>query len=572
VRAVSEELPETMSIPVATDTRIGATVDKYKFLKKLGEGGMGAVYEGEHLLIKRRVAIKCLHAHFAQRPDVVARFHREALAATQIGNEHIIEVTDMGVLPDGGAYLVLEMLEGADLALARERAGTMPVRRVIHIATQLCDALGAAHAKGIVHRDLKPENIFLISRGGDPDFVKVLDFGISKFAESADGSGFNTATGMALGTPYYMAPEQARDSKTADHRVDIYAIGVIIYHLLTGRFPIEADSFPVLMMKVVAEAPTPINDVWPAAPAELAQLIDRCLAKAPEDRFQDCASLKAALEPLRSVETRSVPPPAGTPQVDSLAATAEAALATVPKRVTLAVEHEPPPVERGELERTRDASTPDAMPAPPEATERAPTPSAPRSNRSALFGVAALVGLALVAVVIWIAVAPGGRPHDPETPPISRAAPSTGDPARENDSAPGRVRVLVVTDPADAELFLQGSRVANPFAGELPVGEPHRLEARAPGHASEVRELAFYAPQVVRLTLRAEGAPPVVQPEPPVARGSNRPRTPARTDAPTQPRTEAPPEPPRVETPPEPRREEPGLIPPPNRPTKRVAL
>ena len=166
------------------DPKIGMVLqERYRILRKLGDGGMGAVYEGEHVLIKRRVAIKVLHAQFAQNPEIVARFQREAEAATSIGHPNIIEVTDMGRFPDGTAYMVLEFLEGRDWSHDIESHGPQPVGKVIHILTQVCDALTAAHAKGIVHRDLKPENIFLIERRGDPDFVKVLDFGISKIAD-----------------------------------------------------------------------------------------------------------------------------------------------------------------------------------------------------------------------------------------------------------------------------------------------------------------------------------------------------------------------------------------------------
>ena len=188
--------------------------DRYRIVRKLGEGGMGAVYEGEHILIKRRVAIKCLHSQFAQNPEIVARFHREALAATSIGHQNIIEVTDMGRFDDGSVFMVLEFLNGRDWSHDIDNQGAQPVGKVIEIITQVCEALTAAHAKGIIHRDLKPENVFLINRHGTNNFVKVLDFGISKFKDASGGPGkAMTQTGATLGTPYYMAPEQAQGKK-----------------------------------------------------------------------------------------------------------------------------------------------------------------------------------------------------------------------------------------------------------------------------------------------------------------------------------------------------------------------
>jgi len=199
---------ETLVAEGGADPRIGMVLqDRYRISRKLGEGGMGAVYEGEHILIKRRVAIKCLHAHYASSPEIVARFHREALAATSIGHPNIIECTDMGRFPDGAFFMVLEFLDGRDWAADLARSGAQSLGKVVHVMSQVCDALSAAHAKGIVHRDLKPENIFLIKRGADPDFVKVLDFGISKIQ---DNSGDPEApvkskglprSGVARGTP-----------------------------------------------------------------------------------------------------------------------------------------------------------------------------------------------------------------------------------------------------------------------------------------------------------------------------------------------------------------------------------
>jgi serine/threonine-protein kinase len=283
------------------DKRLGMVLqDKYRIVRKIGEGGMGSVYEAEHVLIKRRVAIKCLHAHFTSNEELVARFHREALAATAVGNEHIIEVTDMGALPDGTIFMVLEYLDGRDFASVLDTEGPQRIDRVMHVAAQVCDALVAAHAKGIVHRDLKPENVFLIRRGDAADFVKVLDFGISKFRDSSlqVGSGM-TKTGTTMGTPWYMAPEQAEGRKDIDHRVDLYALGVMLFRALAGRHPFDAETYPKLVMSICNDPPPSLRSFRPDVPEELDAIIRRLLAKQKEERFDDAGSLKAALAPFR---------------------------------------------------------------------------------------------------------------------------------------------------------------------------------------------------------------------------------------------------------------------------------
>jgi serine/threonine-protein kinase len=222
-----------------------------------------------------------------------------AYTATLIGNDHIIDVTDMGDLPDGSPFLVMEFLAGSPLASLCERP--MPVRRTVHIARQICSALGAAHDKGIIHRDLKPENVFLVERNGDPDFVKVLDFGISKMHSSGVDKGL-TRTGMAMGTPSYMSPEQAQGSKNLDHRTDVWALGVILYEMLASRRPFDADSYPLLLMNIVATDPDPIGWYRKDLPPAFADVVMRCLAKAPDARIGSMRDLSEALAPFASFD------------------------------------------------------------------------------------------------------------------------------------------------------------------------------------------------------------------------------------------------------------------------------
>ena len=219
----------------APEALVGSVVDgRYRIERVLGTGGMGAVYEAEHVEIGKKVALKVLHPQFSRQADLVARFRREARAASKVGHPNIVDVTDSGTTPDGDVYFVMERLDGLDLGEVLRHERRVAPDRVVAIGTQVCRALSAAHAAGIIHRDLKPENIFLVSREGVPDFVKVLDFGIAKQDMGNQNSPRRLTTpGIAMGTPEYMAPEQAA-GKAIDGRVDIYSVGAILYEMLTG--------------------------------------------------------------------------------------------------------------------------------------------------------------------------------------------------------------------------------------------------------------------------------------------------------------------------------------------------
>lgn len=270
---------------------------KFRIVRLLGQGGMGAVYEGVHLLIHRRVAIKVLHAAVVQHREAALRFEREAQAAGRIGSKHIVEVLDLGQLPSGARYMVMEFLEGESLGTRLERQHFLSPVELYPIVTQLLDGLGAAHRAGIVHRDLKPDNVFLQNNDGKADFVKLLDFGISKFGDSLGDSGLSmTQTGAVMGTPFYMAPEQARGARAVDHRADIYAAGVIMYECLTGRVPFNASSFNELLFKIALEEPPPLRSLAPHVDEELAGIVARAMARDPGRRFQSAAELRAALD------------------------------------------------------------------------------------------------------------------------------------------------------------------------------------------------------------------------------------------------------------------------------------
>jgi serine/threonine protein kinase len=284
-----------------SDSLVGQILDdRYRIDRLIGKGGMGTVYLAEHVMLRRKVAIKTLHPGLSTTTELITRFHQEALAAAAIGNAHVVGVTDMGRLPSGVFYTVLEYLEGADLAWVIASQGALSVARALDLTVQLCEALSAVHAAGIVHRDLKPENLFLVQRGQQADFLKILDFGICKFHDRDPTTPRLTETGVAIGTPHFMAPEQIEASATLDHRADLYAVGAIMFFMLTGRAPFDAASVLGLFNRICRDLPPDLaserGDISPA----LAAIVTRALAKRPQDRFADAAQLQAALEPLRA--------------------------------------------------------------------------------------------------------------------------------------------------------------------------------------------------------------------------------------------------------------------------------
>jgi len=270
--------------------------NKYRIVRLIGEGGMGSVHEGENTLIARRVAIKVLHQAATTNEQVLLRFEREAQAAGRIGSDHILEVLDMGRLPDGERYMVMEYLDGEPLSARIERLGRMTPGQIAPLMRQALKGLQAAHDAGIIHRDLKPDNIFILrEKAGQTDFVKIIDFGISKF--SALGSDMNmTRTGAVMGTPYYMSPEQAKGSSQVDPRSDVYAVGVIMYEAVTGRVPFDGNTFNELMFKIVLSDPPKLSDAVPELDPTFAAIINKAMARELDARYSSAKELQQALD------------------------------------------------------------------------------------------------------------------------------------------------------------------------------------------------------------------------------------------------------------------------------------
>lgn len=290
------------SLSSAADPLVGIVLDgRYRVSRILGEGGMGIVYEAFHQRLDRKVAIKVLREDFSSRADVVERFRREAKSASRIGHPNIVDVIDFGDTPLGSSYFVMELLEGEDLADLLSREVRLSPSRAVSIAYQCCRALASAHEKGIVHRDLKPENVFLLERGGFPDFVKLVDFGVAKMTELDHTEGAAgrklTRTGMIFGTPEYMSPEQA-NGQPLDHRVDIYALGIILFETLTGSVPFEGESFMAVLSKHAVHPVPPLREVWPGlrVSPELEAVVMRALTKQRDQRFPHMRAFADALE------------------------------------------------------------------------------------------------------------------------------------------------------------------------------------------------------------------------------------------------------------------------------------
>jgi len=298
---------------------IGTVVaNKYRLEREIGSGGMGVVFAATHIHLEQRVALKFLHAH-SQTPETVERFYREARAAVKIQSEHVARVLDIGDL-DGGPYIVMEYLEGDDLENVVKNAGPLPVDDAVRYLLQTCEALAEVHALGMVHRDIKPANLFLAARADGTPIVKLLDFGISKQGWEQDakdaklsGGGRLTQTSAVIGSPRYMSPEQLRSSRDVDVRTDVWSLGVTLFEMLGGDSPFASGTMPEVCASILKDAPISLVGLRPDVPIELENVIHRCLAKKPAERWSNVGELAMALRPFgpTASTTRSIERVAG---------------------------------------------------------------------------------------------------------------------------------------------------------------------------------------------------------------------------------------------------------------------
>jgi serine/threonine protein kinase len=550
---------------------IGQVVgDAYRITRLIGSGGMGTVYEATHLRLPKRVAIKCLNRDLTRNQEAFGRFQREAVLATSLGNRHIVEVVDFNYLPDGSPYMVMEYLDGEGLAACLERRGRLEPAEVLEICGQVVAALSAAHKQDVVHRDLKPDNIFLCP-SDEGVFVKLLDFGVSKIR----GAEQNLTGDLAmLGTPAYMSPEQARgDARAVDHRADVYALGAVVYEMLTGQVAFGGETVYEVVTKIATQMPPPMHLLVPGLPPAADAAVRRALSKDPAERPDSAVELlrlltaafegesipavdlDAALEPhpgdLEALPTviaaaPVLPPeeavvtaaamapidPAAYAQPDFLATTAKS-----PGPLTEPAYPLPPEAEAPALD-ARTAIQASPFPAETFVDQRV-TDRMPQVRRSRagliVVGVVTLLAAA-VAVVVWVMTQP--RPRGPVAEalvPAEDAAPAPASlPSPAPSAKPGeepeaaakepeevpQVRLTLKVTPPKAKVLLDGEPVSGAKVVTSRSAIPRKLEASAPGYQSKTFTVVPSEDRVVRIELRkarAGGRPGRTKAPPPGA-------------------------------------------------------
>lgn len=460
--------------------------ERYRVLRVIGEGGMGTVYLAEHVVLGKHFAIKILRPEYSQREDLVRRFQQEAVAASQIGQENIVDVVDFGRTPEGRLYYAMEALDGESLTATLGRVRRLPVQRAVPVLAQIARALGAAHERGIVHRDVKPDNVVLVQRASG-ELVKVLDFGISMVTGDLARGERITSAGTIVGTPEYMSPEQTV-GEAVDHRADIYAWGVLAYEVLTGTLPFEAESSMKMLLAHRLQAPEPLSARWPDAafPMALETLVMRSLAKSPDERPQSMSEVARELQQLGAalgISTFTPTQPFGTPPATGT----------------------PPPTNP-----TNPAFAPTlpSVPAPSSSTLTEPALAAPRARKPRSQALLALALLALVAGIGggWALVrataprpapavdavplpapAPAALVDPPPAPAVEAPQPVPGP-----HPAPAVRTVHLVTAPAGAKVHADGKLLGTtPLDLEVAEGRPRKVRFALDGYRPARRLVAY---------------------------------------------------------------------------------
>jgi len=459
--------------------------DKYHLTGLLGQGGMGAVYRGEHVVIGKKVAVKFLHADLAGNAEVVKRFYREAQAAAAIGHDGIIDVLDVGISPNGEPYLVMEFLEGESLGDMLARTGPLDLAAALGIVEPALRALAAAHSKGIVHRDLKPDNIFIVRQPSGPPKIKLIDFGISKFAEGG-GAEKLTQTGSVMGTPSYMAPEQARGASSLDHRADLYSMGVILYEMLTGKLPFSGSNFTEIIINILTVEPLPPVQAHPGFPAEATALVLRALAKDPAARPTDAEAMIAEMAVLTAYGGRQE-------RLTRIAADARKITFAGGSLGDKASSPSGPDVAKNLLSQVARARTPAGW---------SGTDALPKGRNRALIAVVVVaavitLGGAGAAVVIW-----GGAGGGAAQP--AAAVPATA----PTPAAPTSASITVKGAPEGALVFFDDVLVTvNPFRVKAaPTSSTMRIQA--PGYEPFLAAVTPTADQEIVVSMQPKKVPP----------------------------------------------------------------
>ncbi len=480
---------------------IGKSIGNYLIKAKLGEGGMGAVYLGEHPLIGKRVAVKVLLEELASKEDIVQRFFNEAKAVNDIGHQNIVDIVDFGKMKNdhGGdiVYFIMEFLDGESLAARLRRTG-LSFKETMHVMMQCCSALTASHAKGIVHRDLKPENIYLCPRGTDKNFIKILDFGIAKL--TGDGAASSkTRTGLVIGTPSYMSPEQCEGKGLIDHRSDVYSLGVVMYELLTGRVPFPGEGFGEILVAHLTKTPEPPSQLNPDIRPEVEAIVLHSIEKDRNRRFQSMAEFAAAVENPEdhlahwSALPGYVAPANSGSNNGTMMMTTDSPTVRGPSGVMATV--------KGPL--TGSAPRPTTLSG--AASEM--SDGLPGRSRAPLF-IGLTLGLAVLGGGGWYFTR--GKPVDPATTttttatttvPTTTTTPEVVPPP----AAPGIV-VTINSTPSGAKVFRAGMNEpegVTPYSLKLKKGEPSfDVQVRLDGYVAETRTIATDVTRDVPITLQ----------------------------------------------------------------------
>jgi serine/threonine protein kinase len=523
--------------PPPRDTLIDTVVaERYRVIKRLGEGGMGQVYLAEHIAIERRIALKVLRSEYAHRGEMVTRFQQEAISASRIKHPNVLDVFDFGRLDNGCFFLAMEYLEGNDLAEEMGRRRVIDPINGVRIALEVCRGLGAAHAKGVVHRDLKPENVFLQRTSDGEETIKIVDFGIASLRTNEEAAGAQrkrlTRTGMIFGTPEYMAPEQAA-GKRADHRADIYALGIMMFEMFTGAVPFSDETFLGVLSKHATEVPPAMSSILPelAISPQLQSVVMKALAKNPGERYESMADFAQAIQatPEGALHTNRVlgrpqsterspsfiPPAPGNPTAP------EFGVVQGPPQV---VPHDP---NRGALtmphgsDRSYPSRAVTLASGPPELSPPLPENVKDSKKMGLWIGASGVVVLGLIAAgaIAMRKQAPEPEPSAvsatasaapppevrPATPTVLAPASAATAPAPAPSAA---IKLDVTTEPAGATVTKNGFQVCDQTPCQVMAGlnETLELEAAKGAMRAKARVLA-QRDQKVTMKLVAPGRP-----------------------------------------------------------------
>jgi serine/threonine-protein kinase len=449
--------------------------DKYRIVRLLGQGGMGDVYEAEHARIGRRVAIKVLNEVAARDAELVQRFEREAQAAARIGSGHIVDVLDLGSMPSGERFMVMELLEGESLQERLEREGRLEPAAIFRVAVELLEALELAHAAGIVHRDLKPHNVYLLrERDGRADFVKILDFGVSKFRSGGDAAMQMTRTGAMLGTPYYMSPEQARGARDIDHRADLFSVGVILFKAIAGRFHFVVNDFHDLMFKLALEDSPALATVVDGVDPEVSRIVATALARDPAARYPSALAFADALRGWLTTQGEPLP------EISAAVRLRRDELARAPRAPAPEIREEAA-LRATKVEREASPTGDPARAATTLGGSGALVTSqggAPARSRHLVLGM----GAAAVAVVGWLVWRGGAEPAAPG----AAAPPAASDARPAATASPGAVDTPAPHAPSAAPAAGAPASATSGAAGPRASAAPGRSGQPTPPRASAV--------------------------------------------------------------------------------------